>query len=410
MLRVTRCWSLYYSPRVGGVGMRVGVARRARLIFVGCLALGTAAAGASIAALRSQQEDVGALTQQLDSLEHEKLLVQDQLRGVKRRQRQVSNELASIDAKLDHTESRLRKTSENVREARSSLEQASQESHEADARLADHREQVAARLTAIYQQGDVRPIEVVLQATSFADFANRLYLLDQVVEHDAELLGNYEEARDTAEARRGEMKGRQEELLRLRDRVVADRSRAQQEREYTERMKRRLLRDRTGWEKALAELEQDSREVETMLQRLRRGADGQSIPTEAWSGTLQWPLRGRVSSGYGNRIHPIYRVRKMHTGIDVAASTGTPIRAAAAGKVVHASRWGGYGNCVIVDHGGGMATLYAHCSRIAVSNGARVDQGDVVGYVGSTGLATGPHLHFEVRRDGRHVDPTSLLK
>jgi peptidoglycan hydrolase CwlO-like protein len=171
----------------------------------------------------------------LDGLEHEKLVVQDQLRGVKRRQRQVSNELASIDAKLDHTESRLRKTSENVREARSSLEQASQESHEADARLADHREQVAARLTAIYQQADVRPIEVVLQATSFSDFANRLYLLDQIVEHDAELLGNYEEARDTAEARRGEMKGRQEELLRLRDRVVADRSRASRTRAKSRR-------------------------------------------------------------------------------------------------------------------------------------------------------------------------------
>jgi murein DD-endopeptidase MepM/ murein hydrolase activator NlpD len=390
--------------------MRFGVGRRARLILVGCLALGTAAAGASIAALQPQQHDVSALTQQLNSLEHEKLLVQDQLRGVKRRQRQVSNELASIDAKLDRTESRLQRTSQNVREARTDLEQASQESAAAEARLADHREQVAARLTAIYQQGDVRPIEVVLQATSFSDFANRLYLLDQVVEHDAELLGNYEEARATAEARRGELKGRQEELLRLRDRVVADRSRAQQEREYTERMKRRLLRDRAGWEKALAELEQDSREVETMLQRLRRGADGEPVPTEEWSGTLQWPLRGRVSSGYGYRIHPIYHVRKMHTGIDIAASTGTPIRAAAAGKVVHASRWGGYGNCVIIDHGSSMATLYAHCSRLAVKNGARVEEGDVVGYVGSTGLSTGPHLHFEVRQDGRHVDPMSFLK
>jgi murein DD-endopeptidase MepM/ murein hydrolase activator NlpD len=390
--------------------MRVGAGRRARLILVGCLALGTAAAGASIAALQSQQDDVGALTLQLDSLEHEKLLVQDQLRGVKRRQRQVSNELASIDAKLDRTESRLRTTSQNVREASSDLEQASQESATAAARLADQRDQVAARLTAIYQEGDVQPIEVVLQATSFSDFANRLYLLDQVVEHDAEMLGSYEDARATAEARHAELQARQKELLRLKDRVAADRRKARNEREYTERMKRRLLRDRAGWEKALAELEQDSSEVEAMLQRLRQGADGEPIPTGAWTGTLQWPLRGRLSSGYGYRIHPIYRVRKMHTGIDIAASSGTPIRAAAPGKVVHASRWGGYGNCVIVDHGSSMATLYAHCSRIAVKNGARVEQGDVVGYVGSTGLATGPHLHFEVRRDGRHVDPTSLLK
>jgi murein DD-endopeptidase MepM/ murein hydrolase activator NlpD len=380
------------------------------LILVGCLALGTAAAGASIAALQSQQDDVSALSQQLDSLQHEKLLVQDQLRGVKRRQSQVRKELASIDAKLDRTESRLRKTSQSVSQARTSLEQASQESAAAEARLADRREQVAARLTAIYQQGDVQPIEVVLQATSFADFANRLYLLDQVVEHDAEMLGNYEEARATAEARQAELKERQEQLLRLRDRVVSDRRKARAERAYTERMKRRLLRDRAGWEKALAELEQDSGEIEAMLQRLQQGADGQPIPTQEWSGTLQWPLRGRISSGYGYRIHPIYRVRKMHTGIDIAVSTGTPIRAAAPGKVVHAARWGGYGNCVIIDHGRSLATLYAHCSRIAVKNGATVEQGDVVGYVGSTGLSTGPHLHFEVRRDGKHVDPMSFLK
>jgi murein DD-endopeptidase MepM/ murein hydrolase activator NlpD len=372
--------------------------------------LGTAAAGASIAALQSQQDDVNALAQQLDSLQHEKLLVQDQLRGVKRRQREVGRELASIDAKLDRTESRLRKTSQSVSQARTSLEQASQASAAAEARLANHREQVAARLTAIYQQGDVQPIEVVLQATSFADFANRLYLLDQVVEHDAEMLGSYEEARATAEARQAELNDRQEQLLRLRDRVVSDRRKARAERAYTERMKRRLLRDRAGWEKALAELEQDSREVEAMLQRLPQGAGGQPATAEAWSGTLQWPLRGRLSSGYGYRIHPVYRVRKMHTGIDIAVSSGTPIRAAAPGKVVHAARWGGYGNCVIVDHGGGMATLYAHCSRIAVKNGATVEQGDVVGYVGSTGLSTGPHLHFEVRKDGRHVDPMSLLK
>ncbi len=390
--------------------MQVGVGRRARLILVGCLALGTAAAGASIAARQSQQDDASALTQQLDSLQHEKLLVQDQLRGVKRRQREVRKELASIDAKLDRTESRLRKTTQSVSQARTSLEQASLESAAAEARLADHREQVAARLTAIYEQGDVQPIEVVLQATSFADFANRLYLLDQVVEYDAEMLGSYEEARATAEARQAELKERQEQLLQLRDRVAADRQKVRAEREYTEQMKRRLLRDRAGWEKALAELEQDSREVEAMLQRLPQGAGGQAVHADAWSGTLQWPLRGRLSSGYGYRIHPIYRVRKMHTGIDVAVSSGTPIRAAAPGKVVHASRWGGYGNCVILDHGGGMATLYAHCSRIAVKNGATVEQGDIVGYAGSTGLATGPHLHFEVRKDGRHVDPMSLLK
>ncbi len=102
-------------------------------------------------------------------------------------------------------------------------------------------------------------------------------------------------------------------------------------------------------------------------------------------------------------------MRKLHTGIDIAARSGTPIRCAGDGTVVHAARWGGYGNCIIVDHGGELATLYGHCSRLAVTKGQAVTQGQVIGYVGSTGLSTGPHLHFEVRKDGRPVDPGPYL-
>ncbi|MDH4180249.1 MAG: peptidoglycan DD-metalloendopeptidase family protein, partial [Armatimonadota bacterium] len=272
-----------------------------------------------------------------------------------------------------------------------------------------HSEDVSARLVAVYQQGQTTPIEVVLDAATFSDLANRLYLLDQVVGRDAQLLGEYGDAREAAEAHRAELKKSEEHLTRLQSKISSDRRRVREQRQYTERTKQRLLRDRTAWEQALAELEQDSREVEAMLQTLQQGPEAQARSAEAWSGQLQWPLRGRISSGYGRRIHPIYRVRKMHTGIDIAVPTGTRIRAAAPGKVVHAARWGGYGKCVIIDHGGGLATLYAHCSLIAVENGATVRQGDVVGYAGSTGLATGPHLHFEVRRDGRPVNPTPFL-
>jgi len=389
--------------------MRVGLGRRVRLILLGCVAFATAAAGGSIAALESQPSDVGALTHQLESLTQEKQRVQERLRRVKRRERQVRSDLASIDAKLDRAESRLRQTSREARQAEDEVEQATEEYTAAEARLAEHREEVSARLSAIYEEGEARPIEVVLQATSFADFANRLYLLDEVVARDAELLEDYEEARQAAEAERAELKARAERLVQLQDRITSEKRRAHAERASTERTKRRLLRDRASWEQALEELEQDSREVETMLQRLQQTGDPEAQPAAPWNGNLEWPLRGRISSGYGYRIHPIYRVRKMHTGIDVAVSRGTRIRAAAAGRVVHAARWGGYGNCVIIDHGSGVATLYAHCSRIAVKNGATVEQGDVVGYVGSTGLATGPHLHFEVRRGGRHVNPMSLL-
>jgi murein DD-endopeptidase MepM/ murein hydrolase activator NlpD len=121
------------------------------------------------------------------------------------------------------------------------------------------------------------------------------------------------------------------------------------------------------------------------------------------------PVPGEIRSGYGMRHHPILGYSRMHTGADMAAGSGTPIRACRAGRVLIAGSQGGYGNTVVIDHGGWMATLYAHQSSIAVSEGQQVSVGDVIGYVGSTGMSTGPHLHFEVRLSGNPVDPAPYL-
>jgi murein DD-endopeptidase MepM/ murein hydrolase activator NlpD len=124
-----------------------------------------------------------------------------------------------------------------------------------------------------------------------------------------------------------------------------------------------------------------------------------------WHGQLIRPVAGRITSGFGNRYHPILHQYRMHTGVDIGAPQGTPIHAAGAGTVILASYVRGYGNCIIIDHGDGLTTLYGHCSALAVSEGETVSQGQVIAYVGMTGLATGPHLHFEVRRNGVPVPP-----
>lgn len=126
-------------------------------------------------------------------------------------------------------------------------------------------------------------------------------------------------------------------------------------------------------------------------------------------GLLRTPVDGaRISSNFGLRRHPILGFSRLHKGMDFAAATGTPILAAAAGKVVFASRNGGYGNYVIIDHGNGMRTAYAHLSRFGIAAGKSVSQGQVIGYVGTTGLSTGPHLHYELYRNGQAVNPASV--
>lgn len=128
-----------------------------------------------------------------------------------------------------------------------------------------------------------------------------------------------------------------------------------------------------------------------------------SIPTA-------WPVSGTISAGYGYRIHPVYKKRMFHEGIDISAPYGTSIKATADGTVKLAEYYGGYGNCVIIDHGYGISTLYGHASKILVKAGQKVKKGDVIAKVGSTGVSTGPHLHYEIQINGSHIDPMIYLE
>jgi murein DD-endopeptidase MepM/ murein hydrolase activator NlpD len=168
--------------------------------------------------------------------------------------------------------------------------------------------------------------------------------------------------------------------------------------------------DKAAWEKQEKQLEADSQRIASLI----RSLDPSTSPApdakpKPGSGRLYRPVPGSVGSGFGWRIHPIYHVRKMHAGVDMHAGMGEPIHAAGSGKVISAGWHGGYGKCVIISHGNGITTLYGHQSELLVSTGQTVTRGQVIGKVGSTGLSTGPHLHFEVRVNGNPVDPMNYL-
>ena len=161
------------------------------------------------------------------------------------------------------------------------------------------------------------------------------------------------------------------------------------------------------------DLEEISAAKEAKLQKLIRLASAPSYPTYVpaprSAGGYIYPVRGPITSYFGYRIHPIYGTSRLHTGMDFGVGYGVPILAADNGVVIHSGWYGGYGNTVILDHGGGFTTLYAHASSLAVSNGQTVNQGQTVSRVGSTGNSTGPHLHFEVRYNGSPINPLSRL-
>jgi len=390
--------------------MSLFLRRRRGLVALSCLVLFAALTGGSLAA-RKRQSDPASLRSQLDEISGRKSRTQQKLQLAKRRQNQVSRRLAEIDQKLNRTEERLHGLKQNVSQARSDLRVAISGLQEATRDVETRQDQAAERLVTLCQEGEIKPLEVALQATSFSDFANRMYLVNQIVSSDADMLESLSEAQARADNRRQDVADEERRYTALQQEEEGVRQVTLGQRAVTQEEKTRAIQERVRLEREYAELEADSRSITAMLQQMqRRNRAGAGIQVTPWRGSFIKPVDGgRITSEFGSRMHPILHVRKMHTGIDIAASSGTPIHCAAGGVVIYASRYGGYGNCVMVDHGGGTVTLYGHCSRIAVSVDQKVQQGQTIAYVGSTGRSTGPHCHFEVRKNGVPTNPQARM-
>jgi murein DD-endopeptidase MepM/ murein hydrolase activator NlpD len=207
-----------------------------------------------------------------------------------------------------------------------------------------------------------------------------------------------------AGTRRDVVAGHREALAGALAGQEAARRQATAERARQEGLVGQVRARRGAYEQRITSLEAESSAISALLRRSQSGR------SSTGSGQLRWPVASPViTSNYGWRVHPIFDTRRLHAGMDLRAATGTPVLAAGAGTIVAAGPRGGYGNAVIIDHGGTLATLYGHLSRVSVRQGQRVSAGQVIGAAGSTGYSTGPHLHFEVRVDGAPVDPRRHL-
>jgi murein DD-endopeptidase MepM/ murein hydrolase activator NlpD len=276
-------------------------------------------------------------------------------------------------------------------------------------------ERLNARLVAIYENEDQDDtLSFALSATNFTDVLDAFDYARQIGEEDRLIAGTVHSARDRV----------REQLAKtrvLRARVLGDTRivafRVRQVRELRDQLLAshdRLARTRREHQADLDRLSESERAEEDEIHHLRaadialeakiRAAEsGPSYDATPSSSGLVWPVPGPITSGFGPRWG------SFHYGLDIGAGFGTPIHAAAAGTVIYAGWYDGFGNFVIVDHGGGLSTTYGHQSQIAVSVGEHVEQGQLIGYVGSTGFSTGPHLDFEVRVNGTPVDPLGYL-
>jgi len=343
-----------------------------------------------------------ALQSNLKNIKNQKHEVTKKLRETKRQVRRVKGDLDELDHQMNQLEHDLDKTKDELSTGRKSQVIVNEQLQVAEKMLSNKREEVRHRLKLMYMRGNADIVAALASSNNVGQFASRKYVFERVAKKDRELF-------DEVQALRKRVADRKRSADRLVVKIsdLKKRQESQQEDlEDTRSTKHEKLVSLKGKQQELQkvanELDEAEADVESEIAAYNR-TNKHKLP--AFTGRFMRPVNGPITSGFGMRYHPILHRNRLHKGIDISAHNGTPIHAAADGIVIIAG-WGrGYGNRVILDHGGGVSTLYGHASRLYVSTGQRVKRGQVIAAVGSTGLSTGNHLHWEVHIGGRAVNP-----
>jgi murein DD-endopeptidase MepM/ murein hydrolase activator NlpD len=391
------------------------------LALFSVLVTGSAAGQSSYDRKSAIDAKIAELKRKIDSASREEQVLSSDIAAVTAKIRTLEGEVAAASERVRVLESQLAASKNRLQTEK--LGMLTGEQGIAETRLNE-------RLVEIYQSSDPTPIEVVINATSFRDLLDQFDYLRSMGQQDRRIADQVPAAREEVRVARlkthrtrkeverttAEIEERTERQRVERDRVLAAQQQLDDVRAVKERSLASVQVSKQDYLDEVEGLQAASAALSARIQAAQRAAQASAAPAssssggaEAWAPAapsaagMVWPVSGPVTSGFG------WRWGRMHEGIDIGAPTGAPIRAAAAGTVIYAGWMSGYGQLVVVDHGGGLATAYAHMSSMAAGTGQAVTQGQVIGYVGCTGRCFGSHLHFEVRVNGGAVDPLGYL-
>ncbi len=350
--------------------------------------------------IQEKKQQEGVLTSTIQGYSQRIGALQGDIDTLTTRQVRVETDLAAKREELQKLQDELRRERIRLTQLR--------------ARLAESRAVLSDRLVALYKADKPDVVTVILESDGFADLLERAEFMERVSDQDGRIINDVREAKqesvaaekrlDGLEARQSEVTAivakRAAEIREIKDGLVSRQNGLQEVRADKHQTLVSVRSDRHELETNLASLEKEQAKIAARLAGVNVQPAGS---VRHGSGRFIWPVNGTFTSPFG------YRWGRLHAGIDIAVPEGTPIRAADGGTVAIAGWTGGYGNYTCINHGGGVSTCYGHQSRIAVSVGQSVSQGQVIGYSGNTGNSTGPHLHFEVRIGGNPVDPMGYL-
>lgn len=347
------------------------------------------------------------LEQEMSRIEQRRQEASRRLVQARQEVREVRTDIRDVDRRLTDLQRDLASTRNRLAESRREAARLSDALLNANEQLRNLDSQIRTRLRLMYMRGEAQVVSAFLGVESVGDIASRKYIYERVAEHDRRSFAEYKELCEQIERDKARADRLVAEIAALEARQRIQQQSLNQVRGEKQSYLSRLGSQAAEYERALAMLDRESRAIQARIAAYY-DAQGEG-ERRSFGGRFVRPVTGRITSGFGMRHHPILRRNRMHNGVDFGAPTGTPIVAAAAGKVIFAGYGSGYGNYVILDHGDRVSTLYAHCSRLLVSVGQEVRQGQRIALVGSTGMSTGPHLHFEVRINGNPVNPMQYL-
>lgn len=356
-------------------------------------------------------------TQVVKKLEQTRQTKQQELRRIKQLKQQIIKKERYVTSNILQNQRRLESSRVSLENQRQHLERNKRQlvvlQTSMQTLLKQQKElsvRVGRRLRSIYMGERMSFLHLLLDAGDLSTMLDRYYYKKRIFAQDKKLYAAYITKTQVLEDKKVELASEKVRLAQTVSRIQRYQSQLTESMEIDKMLVDKLRNSREAYEMAENQLERESYSIERQIMALTR--TGGIIMGS--TGQLMRPIISGMSSNFGFRVHPIFHTRRFHSGVDFTGRTGTPIRAADGGRVIHSGWQGGYGKVVIINHGskGGrnMATLYAHMSRLGVSAGQSVGKGQVIGYVGSTGYSTGPHLHFEVRINGRPVNPLGYLR
>ena len=352
-------------------------------------------------------EELTDLQKQQEELQNQIEQSNDELNEVQSQLSENLKQIEKLDEKIADSEQKMEELNSEISTLQTSIDEIKAQLEVAEKKYEEQKNIMEKRLIAIYESGETKYIDVLLKSKDISEFLSNYYLINEITSVDKELLNEVESQKKTIDLAKQKLEKNQEKLTT----DLQNQTKTSTVLENTKTLREKYISRLSDEEKAKqAQIDEMTKQYDEVNKQILELAK-QGLDTEYIGGVLAWPVPGytKISSNYGMRVHPITGQYKLHTGVDISAPMGANFVAANDGIVTKAGYNTAYGNMVIIDHGGGISTLYAHGSEILVTVGQTVKRNDPILKVGSTGYSTGPHAHFEVRINGVVTNPIEYI-